>query len=475
LLVHTNYLPEVFEIIFTTKSKNKKIINRTKQTIMKKLFFLCSMFLLTLMTKAQNVAINNDGTSAATSAMLDVKSTTKGMLIPRMTTAQRTALTAPVLGLLVFDTDTKTVWAYDGTAWKNLYTSGGLTLPFAQSVNVATPVFQIENSGAGDVLYIGNTGSGAGLNLYSTTGTGINVNTSGNIGIRATSWNSNAIHAITDNPANTIPTIRGNNIGGGDGVYGNALANGKAGVRGVGNAANTYGVRGENNNASGAGVYGQANLGIGVQGVSQSGTGLFGGSVSGYGLIVDGNVRIAGGNTNPSAGAVLTSDANGNATWQQQTPNVAFKVSGVMANYPLIPHATYVKMQYEAEEYDLGGNFVSLSENGNTDQANAFYVPVNGIYHFNVSLGYNCSTDLSSFHIQIIRVRNGVQEFIANFLNGNPGDLGSTAGGADANLLAGDKIYIGAYQTNGTITHEPVSIFNIKYETYFSGHLVRKL
>ena len=35
--------------------------------------------------KAQSVAINTDGTTAHTSAILDVKSTNKGMLAPRMT------------------------------------------------------------------------------------------------------------------------------------------------------------------------------------------------------------------------------------------------------------------------------------------------------------------------------------------------------------------------------------------------------
>ncbi|RED25555.1 hypothetical protein BJ123_13123 [Rhodopseudomonas thermotolerans] len=43
-------------------------------------------------------------TPAAT-ALLDVTSTTKGLLPPRMTTTQRTAITSPATGLMVFDTD----------------------------------------------------------------------------------------------------------------------------------------------------------------------------------------------------------------------------------------------------------------------------------------------------------------------------------------------------------------------------------
>jgi len=55
---------------------------------------------------AQNVAINNDGTLAHASAALDIKSSSKGLLVPRLTTAERSAVPAPAKGLLVFDTDT---------------------------------------------------------------------------------------------------------------------------------------------------------------------------------------------------------------------------------------------------------------------------------------------------------------------------------------------------------------------------------
>ncbi|MBL0144775.1 MAG: hypothetical protein IPP48_02480 [Chitinophagaceae bacterium] len=52
------------------------------------LLFIVSIFLSTFLN-AQSLAINTDGSAANSSAMLDVKSTTKGMLIPRMTKAQK--------------------------------------------------------------------------------------------------------------------------------------------------------------------------------------------------------------------------------------------------------------------------------------------------------------------------------------------------------------------------------------------------
>ena len=52
-----------------------------------------------------------------TSSMLDITSTTKGMLAPRMTSAQRTAIASPVEGLLVFDIDEDVFYFYDSSAW----------------------------------------------------------------------------------------------------------------------------------------------------------------------------------------------------------------------------------------------------------------------------------------------------------------------------------------------------------------------
>ena len=63
------------------------------------------------------VGINDNNTSPDASAMLDVKSTTKGMLIPRMTTTQRDAITSPATGLMVYNTTTTAFNYYNGTVW----------------------------------------------------------------------------------------------------------------------------------------------------------------------------------------------------------------------------------------------------------------------------------------------------------------------------------------------------------------------
>lgn len=77
-----------------------------------------------------NVEINGSasiGTSAApdSKAVLDLVSTTKGFLTPRMTTAQRDAISSPTTGLLIYNTDTNTLNQYNGTAWGVVAGSGG--------------------------------------------------------------------------------------------------------------------------------------------------------------------------------------------------------------------------------------------------------------------------------------------------------------------------------------------------------------
>ncbi len=88
--------------------------------------FLLTLILITnhqlLITSHAQVGVNDDNSSPAASAMLDVKSTTKGMLIPRMTTAQRDLISMPATGLMVYNTTTNSFNFYNGTAWIEITT-----------------------------------------------------------------------------------------------------------------------------------------------------------------------------------------------------------------------------------------------------------------------------------------------------------------------------------------------------------------
>ena len=81
------------------------------------LFLLFATSLFSQSNLQQSLSVNGTGVAADPSAQLDVSATDKGMLVPRMTTAQRNAITAPATGLLVFDTDTGGFWSYGGSTW----------------------------------------------------------------------------------------------------------------------------------------------------------------------------------------------------------------------------------------------------------------------------------------------------------------------------------------------------------------------
>ena len=83
------------------------------------LFVLLIVFCTVLF--AQSVGINSDGSSPNSSAMLDVKSTSKGLLLPRMTAAQKNGISSPAEGLLIYQTNgSKGVYQYTGTVWDKL-------------------------------------------------------------------------------------------------------------------------------------------------------------------------------------------------------------------------------------------------------------------------------------------------------------------------------------------------------------------
>ena len=117
-----------------------------RHLLRRSLLAACCATLGTTGAFAQGVGINGTGASADASAMLDVASTTKGFLPPRMTAMQRAAIVSPATGLLVYQSD--------GTV--GLYYNAGTP---------AAPSWQLAGGGAA-------TGQWAtsGANLYYTAG-----------------------------------------------------------------------------------------------------------------------------------------------------------------------------------------------------------------------------------------------------------------------------------------------------------------
>lgn len=81
------------------------------------LFILICLLLGHTLSAQGGVAINTTGGSADNSAMLDVKSNNKGMLIPRVSTLARNTIPDPAAGLMVYDTTERTLYMFDGARW----------------------------------------------------------------------------------------------------------------------------------------------------------------------------------------------------------------------------------------------------------------------------------------------------------------------------------------------------------------------
>ena len=103
---------------------------------------ICLLIVLQIIGRiaAQNISITTDGSAPHASAMLDIQSTTKGLLIPRMTMAQRNAISTPAAGLIIYQTDNGPgMYLYNGSAWYNVTTAGaGWSLSGNSGTNPAT-------------------------------------------------------------------------------------------------------------------------------------------------------------------------------------------------------------------------------------------------------------------------------------------------------------------------------------------------
>ncbi|MBK8608624.1 MAG: hypothetical protein IPL84_01355 [Chitinophagaceae bacterium] len=209
---------------------------------MKKIFF--SLLLAIPGTLfAQSVAINTDGSQPDNTALLDIKSNSKGFLAPRMTSAQRTGIVSPAIGLTVFDTDSYSYWVYRGDVngnwaelqhnyqnyWSasgaNIYNNNngnigmGINNPAEKlSINATNPSIQLLNAGSAKG-YLQANSSDMKLGTYVNNTTGklvfntravdrMIIDENGLIGIGTSTPSS----TLTINSTNPILQMRNGNI-----------------------------------------------------------------------------------------------------------------------------------------------------------------------------------------------------------------------------------------------------------------------
>ncbi len=122
-----------------------------------------------------------DPVTADPSAVLEARSITKGFLPPRMSSAQRTGISNPAAGLIVFDTTDNGTYVYNGTIWENI---SGSAYAWAVDTDSQSPLVVT----SGTTLEI----LGGPNVTTSRTGTKIEINATGGI----TSVNASTVNNL---------------------------------------------------------------------------------------------------------------------------------------------------------------------------------------------------------------------------------------------------------------------------------------
>ncbi|MCF2497175.1 complement C1q domain-containing protein [Dyadobacter chenhuakuii] len=351
---------------------------------MKKLFIVLVTMLFGRNACAQSVGINTN--SPHPSSVLDISSTTKGVLFPKISLQSATdkiTIPSPANALLVYNTNTQM-----GTEGL-YYNSGDSNNPFWRIIGSKLS-FPFSQTGSSNValFYVANSGN---------------------------SQNSIAISGSSE----------------------------------------VIGVRGA------------SDTGIGVSGTSSSGVGVLASSTSGLALHVSGSLKIAGNGQSPGQGKILTSDANGNATWQAPAVNIiAFSELGIGGggNINSSGGLDFVTVNFGNIAYNHGGDYNPF--------ADSFLVPFNGIYHFDAMVEWTHGDPSLQFSpsLQLVRFRgNDLTELALDFKYNVSSKYTSTIS-IDCQLQQGDIVFVrGKSGVNG------VELETSNSTAHFNGRMLQKL
>lgn len=240
--------------------------------------------------QAQNIGINVDGAAPHPSALLDIDGSAiigskRGLLIPRVTSAEMNAIVAPATSLLVFNTSAGAFFFFNGTAWTPLSGPAGWGLTGNAGTNPATnfigttdaqPLrFRVNNTFAGQLPHTLTAPLILGLNAGAIA-TGVSNTLIGtNAGAALTTGGNNT---FVGNGAGAAATNLGSNVYVGQ-EAGNANATGEENVY-IGRRAGAFGNAGSTNVliGNGAGIQNTANNNVIIGGFSGSGNTSGGGN-----------------------------------------------------------------------------------------------------------------------------------------------------------------------------------------------------
>lgn len=332
-------------------------------------------------------------------------------------------------------------------------TSPGNKLSVIQSGNTGGAAYfsQVNSASPVDAVMIDNNSDGSSL-VCSAYG-------NGNAGYFAVSNAGSSADAIVAQNNGYGDAIAGIHSGSGVAVYGYQTGIGNAAFFQTNNTANTVNALTSLCNGFGAAAYfantgatgpalitGAGNVGIGVSSPSAK-------------LHVNGTFRLTDGSQ--AQNSVLTGDQYGNASWAplptNPSANTGFRVYSSSSQTVASGVTTQVSW---SEEYDDPNAFAS----------DAFTVPSNGVYHFNINLMGNLNnTALMNYFQELILEKNGVEvarTYGTNLQNAQV-EYSFTLN-TDLKVNAGDVMTVWVRQYGAQV----MTIFPAKEYCWFSGHKI---
>ena len=370
--------------------------------------------------------IGSNPTTIGTSSLLELESTTKGMVLPRMTTTQVNAIVVPVKGMQVFNVDSNCISTYTGAAWQLHCSTGGPSSSIEPWYNTATGNGATSNTQ--NIYQTGNVSIGTSSTIFklnvlggsqfgqTLAGAGIRLQTVGSYGdISGINHANNAFNdlSFTTGGSPTMYITAAGNVGIGtipgagklDVRTATAAQNGIYSQATTGNgilASSTTGtaINGQSS-AGGTGVYGQTTTGLAVYGAATStGNGVYGSATSGdgvFGIATTTGVGVAGvatsgngvyGQTSASQGVYGIATGTGNGVYGQAVSGEGLYGISVSGYGGYVQSTSSVGL-YSASTSGiavLGSTAVSGNYSGQFNNSNAggyggiFYNTANGHY-----------------------------------------------------------------------------------------------
>lgn len=402
--------------------------------------------LCVLLVKAQSLTIDPSNASA----ILQVSSTSKGIVIPKMTSTERVAISTPISGLLVYDTTTSSFWYYNGTAWTS-FSSALASINKIQDSDANTKIeteqssnenyirftldgkeyfrmnkATIEVNNSGKCVYIGYAAglsdaySFMGIINYENTGVGANALQNSNGGSANAAVGTRALQNVTTGRGNTaIGNNAGTKITTGNnntflGYGAEAGSDGLNNVTAIGASATVT--------VSNSIVLGNnANVGIGTSGPTEK--------LEVVGKTKTTNFQMTNG---AMSGYVLQSDADGNASWANLS-NTNWTADG-SNQYSTLSGNVGIGTSLPTEKLHIAS----------TDNANILSVSTNGEAGFQVATrsGVSSNNEFSTYSLGNILKR-------WSFGKNDNAETGSNFG---------SDFYINRYDDNGTYLNRVLSI-----------------